>query len=80
MSCTRTHIQEIWTRGQANMERSNYIPHFTDPEKFIEAKINMLRHEFCIQVTDEDIEHLRQFKTENDINATVKTIINKYWE
>lgn len=59
---------------------ASYIPHFTNPEEFVDAKIEMLRTEFCIHLTDEDIAYLRSFKAEHEINAAVKGIINKYWE
>lgn len=57
----------------------SYVPEFTTPEKFIDAKIEMLREHFEIGLTDEDIAYLKQYKTEGEINAAVKGIINKYW-
>ena len=60
--------------------RPAYIPRFDDPDKFVDAKVKLLREHFCINVTDEDIEYLRSFRTEGEINVAVKKIINKYWE
>ena len=60
--------------------RPSYIPEFTTPEAFVDAKVQMLRGPFKMGITDEDVEYLRQFKTEVQINNAVKTIINKYWE
>ena len=57
-----------------------YIPKFTTPEDFINKKVEILREQFKIKVSDEDIQHLLEFKTENDINIAIKGIINKYWE
>lgn len=58
----------------------SYVPEFTTPEKFIEAKVKMLREHFMIDLTDDDIRHLHEFNTETQINAAVKGIINKYWK
>ena len=60
--------------------RPSYIPEFTTPEQFVDAKVKILRNHLGINITYEDIAYLRQFKTEVQINNAVKTIINKYWE
>lgn len=57
-----------------------YVPEFTTPEEFIAAKVEMLRTHMEIDVTQEDIAHLREYQTEGEINAAVKSIINKYWK
>ena len=59
--------------------RAGIIPNFKDADKFIDAKIKMLKEDFLINLTDDDIAHLRKFKTENDINAAVRSLVNKYW-
>lgn len=58
----------------------SYIPKFENPNQFIEAKIKMLRKEFRIKLTNDEINHLYELKTEVDINAAVKTIINNHWK
>lgn len=58
----------------------SYIPKFENPNQFIEEKIKMLRKEFRIRLTNEEINHLYELKTEVDINAAVKTIINNHWK
>ena len=57
-----------------------YVPRFVNPEQFIDAKVKILREHFKMQITEEDIEYLRGFKTEVGINAAVRVLINKYWE
>ena len=59
---------------------ANYIPKFKTPGQFITDKIEILRGQFNINLTAEDIDYLCQYKTENEINAAVKGILNKYWE
>ena len=57
----------------------SYIPEFTTPEKFIDAKIELLQDHLEIELDNEDVEFLKQYKTEGEINAAVKGIINKHW-
>lgn len=71
---TNSKGYDIYPSGAA------YIPEFTTAREFADAKIEMLREQFCIRLTKEDTTHLRSLKTENEINAAVKSIINKYWE
>ena len=44
------------------------------------AELKMLQEHMCIDLTDEDISHLHEYRTEGEINAAVKGIINKYWK
>ena len=78
----RRLLTKIWPDVNEDRDSVNYgcIPKFDTPEKFIDEKIEMLRDHFYIQITDEDIAYLRQFKKENEINAAVKSILNKYWK
>lgn len=70
--------------GKSSLEirqfEASYIPRFKNAGQFIEEKIDMLRNHFNIDLTYEDIAHLCELKTENEINAAVKGILNKYWE
>lgn len=57
----------------------SYIPEFTTPNEYIDARVEILREHLFIEVTDDDVRYLREFKTEGEINAALKGIINKYW-
>ena len=57
----------------------SYIPRFTTPEKFIDDKILMLEEQFYITLSYEEKKHLRELKTEHEINAAIKEIINEHW-
>lgn len=57
-----------------------YIPKFENPEQFIEAKLKMICYHFKISPTPEEINHLYELKTEYEINAAVKTILNNHWK
>ena len=59
---------------------SGCIPKFTTPNKYIDAKVKILEEDFKIHLTEKDIWQLREYKTEGEINAAVRAIINKYWE
>lgn len=75
-------IQDLWAReAHENTDFTpSYIPEFITPEKYIDAKVKMLQEHMCIDLTDEDISHLYEYRTEGEINAAVKGIINKYWK
>ena len=57
----------------------SYIPQFTTAREFVDAKIEMLRVHMYIDLDQEDINHLYSLTKEYEINAAVKTIINKHW-
>lgn len=57
-----------------------YVPEFTTPDEFIDARVEILRTHMEIEITEEDIAHLREYRTEGEINAAVKGLINKYWK
>jgi hypothetical protein len=61
------------------MYEPNPIAKFKNPEDFIEDKVRMLQEHFKIQLTTDDLTYLKKFKTENDINAAVRTIISRHW-
>lgn len=67
-------------RNRDHIFEASYIPKFQNPGQFINDKIEILREHFGINLTAEDIAHLCEFTTENEINAAVKGILNKYWE
>lgn len=56
------------------------VPAFVDPDKYVDDKVKMLEEEFMIKISYDDTVYLRQYKTENEINAAVKGLINKYWK
>lgn len=57
-----------------------YMPEFTTAREYADAKIKILKEQFYIQLTKEEVLHLRSLKTENEINAAARSIINKHWE
>lgn len=59
--------------------RQGYIPSFKTAIAFAEKKIEMLEKDFKIQLTDKQKLHLKTLKTEREINAAVRQIINDAW-
>jgi hypothetical protein len=59
--------------------RMGYVPNFKTAKKFAEAKIDMLERDFKIKLTDKQRLHLLTLKTERDINAAVRSIIDSAW-
>ena len=70
----------------------SHAPQFKNAEQYIKAKLHMLRKDFCIKVTETEIEHLNEIaresemkhwdirKTEEAINRAVRQIINNNWK
>lgn len=56
------------------------VPTFTTAEEFIEKKIDMLQKDFRIELSLDDIIHLKNLKTEREINAAVRAIISNMIE
>lgn len=55
------------------------IPEFKNARKFAETKVTMLERDFRIALTEKQRLHLLTLKTERDINAAVRKIINEAW-
>jgi hypothetical protein len=53
---------------------------FKTPEKYAKAKIRVLKRDFCINPTDEEIEHIKSLKTQIAIDNAFLTIINNHWK
>ena len=65
------------------MEYEPYInshsPTFTTPKKYIEQKLKILRRDFCIQPTANEILHLDTLTTQTSIDNAILSIINRHW-
>lgn len=66
------------------MEYEPYInshsPTFTTPKKYIEQKLKILRRDFCIQPTEEEITHLNTLTTQITIDNAILSIIAHHWD
>ena len=49
-------------------------------EEYIRMKIKMLRKDFCINLTDDELNHLREKDNEHDIDRYARDIIKKHLE
>lgn len=69
------------TPGKVDLgpQGSLFMPEFTTAREFADKKIKMLKEQMCIHITKDEALHLRSLKTEGEINAAVRAIINKYW-
>lgn len=79
----KMHVVQPVVKGHGHADENfgvSYIPEFTTVEEFVDKKIKMLREDFRIKLNLDDIAHLKSLETENQVNAAVKAIINKYWE
>lgn len=51
---------------------------FKNPQQYIDVKIRMLRDDMCIKLTKEEIAHLNELKTRNDIDRAVRALIERH--
>ena len=58
----------------------NYLPEFSSPERYVRAKLKMLRNEMLIEPTDAEVLHLYELKTETAIDNAVHSIIARHWD
>jgi hypothetical protein len=58
---------------------TSHSPQWTTPEKYIKAKLKILRRDFCIEPTLDEIVHLQKLKTQIAIDNAVLSIINHNW-
>lgn len=61
-------------------DRNAHSPAFKNPEKYIEAKIKILKRDFRIGPTEAEIEHLKTLKTQTAIDNAILSIINHHWD
>lgn len=52
---------------------------FIDLKSYIERKIDMLKDEMCIPVSNDEVRHLKSLGSQSAVDTAVRTIINKYW-
>lgn len=57
----------------------SHAPQFKNAKQYIQAKLIMLKNDFCIDPTETEIKHLYELATESEINRAVRQIINNHW-
>lgn len=79
---TDMHMIRTESKGRDEIQvfASSCIPEFTNAKDFAEKKITMLEKDFKIDLTRDEIIHIYSLKTEHDINAAVKAILNDRWK
>lgn len=59
---------------------SKYYVKKVNIPKLVKEKIKMLKRDFLIEPTEEEIAHLNELKTEQQVETYVRIIINTHWE
>jgi hypothetical protein len=59
---------------------AGYLPEFVSADRYVDAKLKMLKCEMLIEPTDEEIAHLYELKTETAIDNAVHSIIARHWD
>jgi hypothetical protein len=57
----------------------SHSPKFTNPAKYIKAKVKILKRDFCIKPTKEEEEHLYELATQISIDNAIQSIIDRHW-
>lgn len=68
-------MSEIWMEQAKNA----WDIEFKTPRQYVDAKLKMLRNDMYIQPTPKEVFHLRELKTEGEINRAVASIIDRHW-
>lgn len=59
---------------------TSHSPIFRTPKKYIEQKLKILRRDFYIEPTEEEIVHLSTLTTQIAIDNAILSIINRRWD
>lgn len=77
---SESSVDTSMTEGKRQYQENWDASTFVDPAQYVERKIVMLQKEMCIELSSEDICHLKSLTSRVSIDAAVRAIINKYWE
>ena len=58
---------------------TSHSPLFKTPEKYIKEKVRILRRDFCIEPTQDELYHLNKLTTQIQIDNAILSIINRHW-
>ena len=59
---------------------AGHSPKFTTPEQYAKAKVKILKRDFRITPTAEELDHIKTLKTEIAIDNAILGIINRHWD
>lgn len=57
-----------------------YPSTFETPEKYINERLLILKRDFLIEPTEEELDHLGTLKTEMAIDAAIRKIYESHWD
>ena len=57
-----------------------YPSTFETPEKYIKERLLILKRDFLIEPTEEELNHLHTLKTEMAIDAAIRKIYESHWD
>lgn len=59
---------------------TSHSPIFKTPEKYVKDKLRILKRDFCIEATYEEVSHLKTLTTQTSIDNAILSIINRHWD
>lgn len=69
----------VAAEGDRRYKTSWDTSEFIDCKQYVELKLEMLRKEMYIHVSDDEVSHLKGLKTQSTIDAAVRSIIDRHW-
>ena len=59
---------------------NSHSPIFKTAEKYVKDKLRILKRDFYIEATYEEVSHLKTLKTQTAIDNAILSIINRHWD
>ena len=59
---------------------TSHSPIFKNPEQYVKAKLRILKRDFYIEATYEEVSHLKTLTTQTAIDNAILSIINRRWD
>ena len=59
---------------------TSHTPFFRTPGKYVKDKLKILKRDFCIDATEEEIAHLNTLTTQIQIDNAILSIIARRWD
>lgn len=78
MELLKDETEDVSTK-EYDLGDDRFFEKFESPEQYVKTKLRMLEDDMCIRLTEEELAHLKELKTETAIDAAVRSIIARHW-
>lgn len=70
----------VAAEGDRRYKTSWDTSEFVDCKQYVDLKLEMLRKEMYIHVSDDEVSHLKTLGSQSAIDAAVRSIIDRHWD